>query len=106
MLADVRRDPPELLESRAEGELRGTGRWRLADGEDTTDVTYEWLVETTKRWMNVLAPIARPAFSWNHDVLMKDFAKGLAIATRGALIEVVNSTTDPGEEGFYELPPA
>lgn len=101
----VRREPPQLLESRADGELRGTGRWVLTDGDDATDVTYEWLVETTKRWMNILAPIARPAFSWNHDVLMKDFAKGLSNATESSLVEVVNSTTRPGQAGFYELPP-
>lgn len=101
----VRCEAPKLLESRADGELRGTGRWMLAAGGDATDVTVEWLAETTKRWMNMLAPIARPAFSWNHDVLMRDFAKGLASATGGALVEVVNSTTKPGQPGFYELPP-
>ena len=93
---------PVLLETRADGELRGTGRWRLTE-DVTTTVTYEWLVETTKRWMNVLAPIARPAFSWNHDVLMNDFARGLAAATDSELVEVTNTTTPPGAPGFFEL---
>ncbi len=101
----VRREPPRLLESRVGGELRGTGRWVLADSDGVTEVTYEWLVETTKRWMNIFAPIARPVFSWNHDVLMSDFAEGLASAAGGALVSVVNSTRNPGQPGFYELPP-
>ena len=36
-----------------------------------------WNVETTKRWMNLLAPIARPLFEWNHNVVMNWGAEGL-----------------------------
>lgn len=28
--------------------------------------------------MNVLAPVARPAFSWNHDLVMRQGGHGLA----------------------------
>lgn len=69
---------PHLVEGRAEGELAGFGRWRLFAGSGTTAVTYEWRVETTERWMNVLAPLARPVFAWNHDVLMRRGGEGLA----------------------------
>ena len=101
----VRADRPRLLEVRAEGELQGTGRWTLTDGP-VTEVTYEWLVETTRRWMNVLAPVARPLFSWNHDVLMRDFARGLAAATGSELAHVSSSATPPDAPGFWELRPA
>jgi hypothetical protein len=41
-------------------------------------VTYDWNVRTTKRWMNVLAPVARPAFEYNHNVVMRRGGEGLA----------------------------
>jgi uncharacterized protein YndB with AHSA1/START domain len=74
-------DKPHLLEGRAMGELAGIGRWRLfeQDGEvPVTAVVYEWNVSTTKPWMNVLAPIARPLFEWNHDWVMRNGGAGLA----------------------------
>jgi uncharacterized protein YndB with AHSA1/START domain len=74
-------DKPHLLEGRAMGELAGIGRWRLfeQDGEvPVTAVVYEWNVNTTKPWMNLLAPIARPLFEWNHDWVMRNGGTGLA----------------------------
>jgi hypothetical protein len=35
-------------------------------------------VRTTKRWMNLLAPFARPVFEYNHDVVMRWGGEGLA----------------------------
>lgn len=43
-----------------------------------TAVVYEWEVETTKRWMNVVGPLARPVFEYNHDVVMRWGGEGLA----------------------------
>jgi uncharacterized protein YndB with AHSA1/START domain len=75
----TRVEEPHLVEGEAQGELAGTGRWRLFSGRDgTTAVTYEWNVETTERWMNALAPIARPVFAWNHDYVMRNGGEGLA----------------------------
>lgn len=75
----TRVERPHLLEGEASGELAGTGRWRLFSGGDgTTAVLYEWNVHTTRAWMNVLAPIARPFFAWNHDYVMGAGAEGLA----------------------------
>ena len=59
-----------LIEGRAEGELRGLGRWTLrADGAQTA-VRYEWIVAVTKPWQRRLAPLLRPVFHWNHNVVM------------------------------------
>ena len=66
-----------LIEAEADGELAGTGRWRFFDGSATV-VTYEWNVSTTRPWMNFLAPIARPVFRWNHNVVMHEGGTGLA----------------------------
>ena len=74
----LRVDRPYLVEGRAQGELSGDGRWRLFEGRDATAVTYEWKVETTERWMNALAPLARPVFGWNHDWVMRRGGEGLA----------------------------
>jgi uncharacterized protein YndB with AHSA1/START domain len=73
----TRVERPHLLEGVAVGDLDGSGRWRLFDGRGTA-VTYEWSVKTTEPWMNALAPIARPVFAWNHDVVMRQGGEGLA----------------------------
>jgi hypothetical protein len=69
---------PYLLQADAVGELAGIGRWRLYEHDGATAVLYEWNVSTTKRWMNLLAPVARPAFEWNHDWVMSHGATGIA----------------------------
>lgn len=53
---------------------------------------------------DLLAPIARPGFTWNHDKLMTDFGRGLAKATGGELTSVRNWTLKPGAPGFYQMP--
>jgi len=73
----TRREPPYLLEGDADGELIGVGRWRLFEGPATA-VIYEWNVRTSRAWMNRLGPVARPVFAWNHDVVMRQGAEGLA----------------------------
>jgi len=69
---------PFLLEGEADGNLRGTGRWRLWESDGATAVTYEWRVETTIPWMNALAPVGRPVFHWSHDHVMRNGGRGLA----------------------------
>jgi hypothetical protein len=73
----TRVERPHLLEGEADGELIGLGRWRLYEGQGTA-VVYEWNVRTAQAWMNHLAPVARRVFAWNHDVLMRQGAQGLA----------------------------
>ncbi len=82
----TRVERPHLLEGEASGELSGLGRWRLWEEAGLTTVTYEWKVGTTKRWMNLLAPIARPAFEWNHDWVMGHGATGIAALLECELI--------------------
>lgn len=74
----TRIERPVALEGAASGELEGTGRWQLSQEGPITTVRYEWKVRTTKPWMNVLAPIARPFFEWNHNVVMRQGGEGLA----------------------------
>lgn len=103
----VRVDPPTLIEVTAEGELEGRGQLLLAErAGGGTSVVYSWLVGTTRPWMNVVAPIARPLFSWNHDVLMRDFAAGLAQACDGPLLAIANRALAPSQPEFFTLPDA
>jgi hypothetical protein len=74
----TRVEPHALIEGVAVGELTGTGRWSLTHDAGVTHVRYDWNVRTTKPWMNLLAPIARPIFKWNHDVVMNWGVDGLA----------------------------
>jgi uncharacterized protein YndB with AHSA1/START domain len=74
----VRIEKNKLIEIRAFGQLDGNGTWQLdSEGDDKTRVRYDWTVKTTKPWMNLLSPVARPLFRWNHDVIMRWGEKGL-----------------------------
>jgi uncharacterized protein YndB with AHSA1/START domain len=74
----TRVQPPSTLEADATGELEGTGRWMLTPDDGGTLVRYNWDVRTTRWWMSLLAPVARPAFRWNHDELMREGGESLA----------------------------
>lgn len=69
---------PVLMQGRAEGDLAGTGRWRLFEQDGVTAVLYEWNVSTRRPWMNALAPVARPVFAANHGIVMRWGCEGLA----------------------------
>jgi Polyketide cyclase / dehydrase and lipid transport len=69
--------PPVELRATAVGELTGEGHWRLYRSADGTLVRYDWNVRTTRWWMNLLAPVARPLFVWNHDAVMQWGGEGL-----------------------------
>jgi uncharacterized protein YndB with AHSA1/START domain len=71
-------EKPHLIEADADGELIGEGRWRLFEHDGLTAVLYEWNVSTSKRWMNVLAPLLGPVFEWNHDWVMRNGGTGIA----------------------------
>jgi hypothetical protein len=77
-IVTTRVERPHLLEGDANGELAGVGRWRLFTEHGITAVIYEWNVSTTRSWMNLLAPIARPIFQSNHDYVMRNGGRGIA----------------------------
>lgn len=70
---DMRMDriePMSALGGRAFGELDGVGLWTLRPDGGGTHVRYDWKVEVTKPWMKALAPVLKPVFAWNHNVVM------------------------------------
>jgi uncharacterized protein YndB with AHSA1/START domain len=74
----ARVDQPRELVLRAEGDLAGTGRWELQQQDGVTTVRYLWDVQTTRPWMNLVAPVARPLFTWNSKGVMLQAGQGLA----------------------------
>lgn len=83
----TRVEPLQRIEGQAQGELQGTGCWTFIETAQGTTVRYDWHVRTTKAWMNLVAPLARPLFAWNHDVVMAWGEEGLIrllAATPGA----------------------
>ena len=69
---------PHRLAGVATGELQGSGTWTLESAAGQTRARYDWNVETTKAWMNALAPLLEPAFRWNHDTVMRLGGRSLA----------------------------
>ena len=98
-------DHRRRIDVESRGDLRGRGRFFVHERADgTTDVSFAWLVDTPKRWMSFLAPIARPAFSWNHDHMMSAFGTGLATTAGAQLLSTKNTTIAPGSPEFQVMP--
>lgn len=95
-------DRPRRIYSLARGDLVGTGTHIFESRGDHTVVTYLWYVSTTKRWMNVVAPVAKPFFVWAHHHVMREGCAGLAqrlgvnlISTNSVLVEAPAAIVDP-----------
>ena len=71
-------EPMARIAGMVEGGLEGQGCCRLWRENGLTRVRHDWQVRTTPPWMNLLAPLARPLFRWNHDALMRAGGHGLA----------------------------
>jgi len=74
----TRIDALVAIEGCARGDLEGTGRWQFAHNGDVSVVHFEWHVRSTRWWMNLLAPLARPMFIRNHVRIMTQGGEGLA----------------------------
>ena len=73
-----------IYEIEASGQLDGHGLWTFDTDGPVTRVRYDWNVVANKFWMRFLAPIARPLFRWNHDVIMRWGQDGLAARLKGS----------------------
>lgn len=97
----TRLDPPRLLEASVKGDLEGIGRWAFVHREGITSVQYEWHVHTTKRWMNLVAPLGHHLLANNHNALMDAGAQALAQLLNARLVES-RAITDT--ERVYQYP--
>jgi hypothetical protein len=66
-----------ILEANMSGDLEGFSRWTIKPGPDGSIMRFEEDVQTNKRSLNLLAPIARPAFKGNHTLMMRHGEAGL-----------------------------
>jgi len=99
----ARLDPPRELELHAEGELAGSGRWLLDQQGEITTVRYLWDVRTTKPWMNLVAPIARPLFAWNTKGVLLEAGRGLARLLEVPLVKAEFNAPAPVWSGARRL---
>jgi len=83
----VRVEPMTVIEGMASGELEGRGVWNISEEGDVTVARYDWRVSTSKPWMNALAPVAKPVFKWNHDIIMRWGAEGLSKRLNAQIFE-------------------
>lgn len=82
--------PLTVLEAYASGEVEGIGRWCFSEEGALTVVRYDWHVCINRPWMNLLAPVARPLFKWNHDQVMRQGAEGMARLLNARLVSLVH----------------
>lgn len=76
----------DYLKGKAYGELEGEGAWAFSETNSITTVTYYWNVKTNKPWMNALSFLLKPLFKYNHDVVMRWGAEGLAKLLQAELV--------------------
>jgi len=75
----TRFEPPVTLAGTATGELEGLGTWTLREADGWTTVRYDWNIRTTRRFMNLAAPLpfVRRIFELNHDAVMRRGLRGI-----------------------------
>lgn len=71
-------EPCRYMKGVAFGELEGLGEWFFEEKDGITYIEYHWNVFTNKTWMNTFHFILKPAFEYNHNIVMAWGAKGLA----------------------------
>src|SRR5690242_8649056 len=76
-LRTVKVQPRALIESVADGQLTGVGRWQLTRAGAGTQVQHDWIVNVPVPRFPLLGPIAGLLFKWNHRALMAAGRKGL-----------------------------
>jgi hypothetical protein len=74
------------IEGTARGDLEGTGRWDFSHESGVSMVRCEWHVRSTRWWMNLIAPLARPVFIRNHAQVMTQGGTGLARLLGASLV--------------------
>jgi carbon monoxide dehydrogenase subunit G len=87
-------DRPRRIHTLVRGDLIGTGTYLLEQQQSRTKVVFLWYVATTRRWMNLVAPVARPLFVWAHHHVMREGATAMAAQLGGRLIGIKTRTVD------------
>lgn len=88
----TRIEAPVAIEGVAHGDLEGVGRWYFSRRGGVSIVRYEWHVHSTRRWMNLVSPLARALFIRNHVEVMAQ--GGASLARRLGATLVAEETVD------------
>jgi uncharacterized protein YndB with AHSA1/START domain len=70
-------DAPRTLTAEVEGDLRGTGTWKLTPTGTGTHVRFDWQVHADRKLLRMLTPLLRPLFRWNHNWAIARAMEGL-----------------------------
>ncbi len=79
-------EPCKYMRGMAFGELEGMGEWFFEEKDGITYVQYNWNVLTNKPWMNWFHFALKPAFDYNHNIVMAWGAEGLARKLKAELV--------------------
>lgn len=81
------KQPMKRLKGIAFGELEGQGEWTFNEQNGVIQIQYNRDVYTKKAWMNYLSFLLKPAFRYNHNVVMHWGAIGLAKKLNAKLVK-------------------
>lgn len=76
-LRTVKIQPRALIESVADGQVTGIGRWQLTRDGSGTAVLHDWIVNVTLPGIPIVAGIGGLLFKWNYRMLMEAGRRGL-----------------------------
>jgi len=76
-LRTVKIEPRASIESVADGQLTGIGRWQLMRAGAGTEVQHDWIVNVSLPGIPILAGLAGLLFKWNYRSLMRAGRRGL-----------------------------
>lgn len=74
----TRKEMYKCIEGVSTGDLVGTGVWTFEEHNGITFIQYQWEVESTKKLINLISPLFKGFFTYNHNLIMHRGAKGLA----------------------------
>lgn len=78
----VEQGQPRVSVVNTTGDLVGWMRWELSPTATGTRLHFREEVRTGKRLLNVLAPLFKPTFAWNHRIMMRHGLAGLRLRLR------------------------
>jgi uncharacterized protein YndB with AHSA1/START domain/mannose-6-phosphate isomerase-like protein (cupin superfamily) len=70
-------DPPRTITADVDGGLRGRGTWTLTPTSRGTHVRFDWQVHADRKLLQMLTPVLRPIFRWNHNWAIARAKEGL-----------------------------
>ncbi len=68
---------PDSIIMCSTGDLVGTANCNIKEIKGSTIIKMDWQVQTTKAWMNLLAPVLKPLFTSNHHRVMNSGERGI-----------------------------